>query len=147
MSPSPATDPLAADKSAVQAAYDRYWNALTAAYSKADSSGTELKSLSNGSAYTQTENGLANLRNAGQIVTGKPQHSGTEIIFKDGTKLKTAVITDCVDISQWKPVDKGSGKEISLPPERLLRYITTLTVEQWPNGWTVIEEKLQDQTC
>ncbi|WP_330334780.1 hypothetical protein OHS33_36890 [Streptomyces sp. NBC_00536] len=146
-SPTPSADPLATDKADVQTAYDRYWGVLTAAYAKADSSGTDLKIVASGSAYAQTESGLANLRKAGQVITGKTQHSGTAVDFKDGQKLKTAVITDCVDVSQWKPVDKKTGQEVVLPSQRLLRYITTLTAEKWPSGWVVIEEKFQDQTC
>ncbi|MFF2403520.1 hypothetical protein [Streptomyces goshikiensis] len=146
-SPSASVDPLAADKAEVQAAYDRYWQVLVAAYAKSDSKGTDLKKVSTADAYVQTENGLAGLRDAGQVIVGSPQHSKTSITFKEGNKLKTAVITDCIDISHWKPVDKKTGKEISLPPERLLRYITTLTAEKWPDGWMILEENFQDQTC
>ncbi|MFI8280743.1 hypothetical protein ACIGBH_38820 [Streptomyces sp. NPDC085929] len=147
VSSSASEDPLKADKAEVQAAYDRYWSVLTAAYAKADSQGTGLNGIATGSAYAQTEGDLASLRKAGQITVGNPQHSTTSISFKEGQKLKTAVLTDCVDISQWKPVDKKTGKEISLPPERRLRYVTTLTAEKWPNGWMFLEEKLQDQAC
>lgn len=146
-SSTPSADPLEADKADVRTAYDRYWGVLTEAYAKADSSGTALKDVASGSAYAQTEGGLANLRKAGQVITGKAQHSGTSVDFKDGQKLKTATITDCVDVSQWKQVDKKTGQEVALPPQRLLRYITTLTAEKWPSGWVVIEEKFQDQTC
>ncbi|MFB6808868.1 hypothetical protein [Streptomyces sp. NPDC056387] len=146
-SPTPSANPLEADKAEVRTAYDRYWGVLTEAYAKADSSGTALKDVASGSAYAQTESGLSNLRKAGHVITGKTQHSNTSVDFKDGQKLKTAVITDCVDVSQWKPVDKNTGQEVALPPQRLLRYITTLTAEKWPSGWVVIEEKFQDQTC
>ncbi|MFF1560961.1 hypothetical protein [Streptomyces sp. NPDC058279] len=147
LSSSPSVSPADADKAEVQTAYDRYWQVLTEAYAKADSAGTALKEVASGSAYAQTETGLAGLRSAGQVVTGEAKHSGTSVNFKDGPQLKTAVITDCVDITQWKPVDKVTGKEVSLPPKRLLRYTTTLTAEKWPNGWVVIEEKIPGQAC
>ncbi|KPH98730.1 hypothetical protein OV450_5601 [Actinobacteria bacterium OV450] len=146
-SPTPSANPLEADKAEVRTAYDRYWGVLTEAYAKADSSGTALKDVASGSAYAQNESDLANLRKANQIITGKAQHSNTVVELKDGQKLKTAAITDCVDVTQWKPVDKTTGKEVALPPQRLLRYLTTLTAEQWPSGWVVIEEKIQDQAC
>ncbi|MFJ6722523.1 hypothetical protein [Streptomyces sp. NPDC091259] len=147
LSSSPSVSPADADKAEVQTAYDRYWRVLTEAYAKADASGTALKEVASGSAYAQTESGLAGLRNSGQVVTGEAKHSGTSVSFKDGQQLKTAIITDCVDITQWKPVDKKTGKEVPLSPKRLLRYTTTLTAEKWPNGWVVIEEKIPGQAC
>lgn len=71
-SPSTSVDPLAADKAEVQAAYDRYWQVLVAAYAKSDSKGTDLKKVSTADAYVQTENGLAGLRDAGQVIVGSP---------------------------------------------------------------------------
>ncbi|MEU9148081.1 hypothetical protein [Streptomyces sp. NPDC048349] len=147
VAPTPSADPLEADRAEVRAAYDRYWGVLTDAYAKSDSTGTALKDVASGSAYAQNEKDLASLRQAGQVITGKVQHSNTAVDFKDGQKLKTAVITDCMDITQWKSVDQKTGKEVALPKERLLRYITTLTAEKWPSGWVVIEEKIQDQAC
>ncbi|MFE9846528.1 hypothetical protein [Streptomyces goshikiensis] len=146
-SPSTSVDPLAADKAEVQAAYDRYWSVIATAYSQADSKGTDLKEVATGSAYARIESGLVSLRDAGQITVGSPLYSGTSITFQDGAKLKTAVITGCTDVSKWKPVDKKTGEEIALPPERRVRYITTLTAEKWPTGWMVLEEKIQDQAC
>lgn len=146
-SPSTSVDPLAADKAEVQEAYGRYWSVIAAAYAQADSKATDLKKVATGSAYARIESGLANLRNAGQITIGSPLYSGTSITFQEGAKLKTAVITGCTDVSKWKPVDKKTGEEITLPPERRVRYITTLTAEKWPTGWMILEEKIQDQAC
>ncbi|MEU9943666.1 hypothetical protein [Streptomyces lavendulae] len=146
-SPSPSVSPVDTDMTEVQTAYDRYWRVLTEAYAKSDSAGTGLKDVASGSAYAQTEAGLAGLRSAGQVVIGEAKHSGTSVIFKDGQKLKTAVITDCVDVAQWKPVDKQTGTEAPLPQTRLVRYVTELTAEKWPTGWVVIEEKIPGQAC
>ncbi|MGW5342913.1 hypothetical protein [Streptomyces sp. NPDC004050] len=146
-SATPPTDPLEADKAEVRTAYDRYWGVLTKAYAKADSTGTALKDVASGSAYAQNEGDLASLREAGQVMTGKAQHSNTVVEFKDGQKLKTASITDCVDVTQWKPVEKATGNGVALPPQRLQRYVTTLTAERWPSGWVVIEEKIQGRAC
>lgn len=146
-SPSPSVSPVDNDKAEVQTAYDRYWRVLTEAYAKSDSAGTGLKDVASGSAYAQTEAGLAGLRSAGQVVIGEAKHSGTSVIFKDGQKLKTAVITDCVDVAHWKPVDKQTGNEAPLPQTRLVRYVTELTAEKWPTGWVVIKEKIPGQAC
>ncbi|MEV6683920.1 hypothetical protein AB0N28_00965 [Streptomyces sp. NPDC051130] len=147
LSSSPSVSPADADTAEVQAAYDRYWRVLTEAYAKADSSGTALKEVASGSAYAQTEAGLTGLRTSGQVVTGEAKHSRTSVSFKNDQQLKTAVITDCVDVSQWKPVEKQTGKEAALPPSRLVRYLSTSTAEKWPNGWVVIEEKAEGQAC
>ncbi|MEW1639811.1 hypothetical protein AB0469_37840 [Streptomyces sp. NPDC093801] len=146
-SPSAPADPEAADKAEVQAAYTRYWDVLATAYAKSDPQGTELNKVTTGNALVQTEQELASLRKGGYVVTGQPKHSNTVVSFKPDTKLKTAVITDCMDVSQWKPVSKDSGKPADLPTTRLQRYITTVTAEKWPSGWMVLEEKPEGQAC
>ncbi|MFF4647291.1 hypothetical protein [Streptomyces sp. NPDC001389] len=145
-SPVPA-DPEAADKAEVQAAYTRYWDVLTAAYAKSDPDDPNLAKVATGNALVQTQQDLANFRKRGRVFSGQPQHSNSGITFKAETKLKTAVITDCLDVSQWKPVEKDSGKEVQLPSTRLLRYVNTVTAEKWPNGWMVLEDKQEGKAC
>ncbi|MER6521791.1 hypothetical protein ABT246_33660 [Streptomyces sp. NPDC001553] len=140
-------DPQEAIKAEVRAAFDQYWTALTAAYAKADEQGSNLNKISSGSAYAQTLGDLVTMRKSNQVVTGKAAHSGTTIEFKQGTRLPTATVTACVDISQWKPVNKDTGKEVQLPPERRLRYITKLTAEKWSSGWMFIEEDVEGRAC
>ncbi|GAA3386461.1 hypothetical protein [Streptomyces racemochromogenes] len=146
-SPTAPADPEAADKAEVQAAYTHYWDVLSAAYTKADPDDPNLPKVSTGDALVQNQQELANFRKGGRVIAGRPQHSRTVITFKPDTKLKTAVITDCLDISQWKPVEKSSGKPVDLPNTRLLRYINTVTAEKWPNGWVVLEDKPEGKAC
>ncbi|MGW7063539.1 hypothetical protein ACWGHM_34270 [Streptomyces sp. NPDC054904] len=147
-SPSVSADPeTAADKAEVQTAYTKYWDVLTAAYAKSDPDHVELGKVATGTALVRTQQGLKNLRRAEQVVVGQPTHSNTNISFKPDAKLKTAIITECLDISQWKPVEKNTNKEVKLPDTRLLRYVTTVTAEKWPNGWMVLEEKQDGTAC
>ncbi|MFF4323788.1 hypothetical protein [Streptomyces sp. NPDC001568] len=145
--PSVSADPEAADKAEVQTAYTRYWDVLTAAYSTADPDHAELSKVATGTALVRTQQGLKSLRKAEQVVVGQPTHSNTNIAFKPDAKLKTAIISECLDISQWKPVEKNTSKEVQLPNTRLLRYVTTVTAEKWPNGWMVLEEKQEGKAC
>ncbi|MGW7317919.1 hypothetical protein [Streptomyces sp. NPDC054865] len=145
--PSVSADPEAADKAEVQAAFTRYWAVLSKAYAEADPKDADLGKVATGNALVETQQELVGLRKSGYVVKGQPQHSNTQIAFKPDAKLKTALITDCMDISQWKPMIKDSGKEAPLPSGRLLRYVTTLTAEKWPNGWMVLEEKPEGKAC
>ncbi|MET9607038.1 hypothetical protein ABZZ17_18460 [Streptomyces sp. NPDC006512] len=145
--PSVSVDPEAADKAEVQTAYTRYWDVLTAAYSTADPQHSELGKVVTGTALVQNQQDLAQYRKGGRIFAGKPQHSNIVVTFKPEAKLKTAVITDCLDISQWKPVEKSSGTEVKLPESRLLRYVNTVIVEKWPNGWMVLEDNQEGKAC
>ncbi|MEU9033355.1 hypothetical protein AB0D45_00290 [Streptomyces sp. NPDC048352] len=146
-SPSAPVDPEAADKAEVQAAYTHYWDVLTAAYAKPDPDDSNLAKVTTGSALVQIQQDLANLRTRGHVFSGQPQRSNSGITFKADTKLKTAVITDCLDVSHWKPVEKNGGTELPLPSTRLLRYINTVTAEKWPNGWMVLEDKQEGKAC
>ncbi|WP_052713672.1 hypothetical protein [Streptomyces katrae] len=146
-SPTAPADPEAADKAEVQAAYTHYWDVLTAAYAKSDPDDPNLTKVATGNALVQNQQDLANFRKGGRVFVGRPQHSNSAISFKADTKLKTAVITDCLDISQWKVVEKNGGKEVELPSTRLLRYVNTVTAEKWPNGWMVLEDKQEGKAC
>ncbi|MFD9356440.1 hypothetical protein [Streptomyces sp. NPDC060031] len=141
------TDPKEASKAEAKAAFDRYWSTLTALYARPDAPAADLNKVATGDALVQAEQELTSLRSAGQVVNGQVQHSSTAVVLKEGTKLETAVITDCVDVSQWKPIDKATGKEVQLSKTRLLRYVSTVTAEKWPTGWIVLEEKVERRAC
>ncbi|UQW99134.1 hypothetical protein [Streptomyces sp. RerS4] len=146
-SPSASADPVEAEKADVKAAYSRYWGVLTQVFAQADSTGTDLKTVASGTSYAETETGLANMRRSGRVMTGQADHSKIVVELKEGTKLPTAAVTACVDVTRWNLVDKKTSQPVPLPSQRLLRYITVSTIEKWPSGWVVIEEKIQDQAC
>ncbi|WP_411102693.1 hypothetical protein [Streptomyces sp. cmx-4-9] len=139
------------DHAEVLAVYDRYWSALSAAYAQADVKGTALEEVASPSVYAQKEAELARLREGGHAVTGTTGHGHTSLAFsvehREGQEVRTAQLTDCVDVSRWKAVERSTGREAPRPARPLLHYTAGVTFEKGPRGWTVVKDSLQKQEC
>lgn len=137
------TDP---DREAVLAAYTRSWEEQTKAYAQASSDGTDLKQYTSLKALALVESDLSAMRRAGQIGTGKPVIHPKVAKVSDA-KIPKATVSDCVDSTKWTLIDKDSRKEVPLPSERLTKYVSTATLEQWGSKWMVTQLTAQDRTC
>ncbi|WP_123962299.1 hypothetical protein [Streptomyces sp. TLI_185] len=146
---SPSSSPRSAaeaENAAVLAAYTSSWDAQTAAYSKASSAGTDLKKNTTFKALADIEKDLAVMRKAGQVTTGKPAISPKVVKVTDA-KIPTATVTDCVDTTHWILTDKASKKPVPLPTTRLIKYVSTATLEMWGTKWMVTKLTAQEQSC
>ncbi|MGW1562792.1 hypothetical protein ACWCQ1_40775 [Streptomyces sp. NPDC002144] len=142
-SPSSTADP---EKAEILAAYTQSWDARTEAYSKASVTGTDLKKTTTLRALFDIENDLTTMRKAGQVATGKPViHPQVETVTAG--KIRTARVTDCVDTTNWTLIDKASKKPVPLPTARLIKYVSTATLEKWGKTWMVTKFAAQDQSC
>ncbi|GAA5079156.1 hypothetical protein GCM10023336_71290 [Streptomyces similanensis] len=122
------------------------WDAQTAAYSKASSAGTSLKSTTTLRALFDIEHDLAVMRKAGEVTTGKPVIH-PRVVKVTNVKIPTATITDCVDTTHWTLIDKTSKKKVQLPASRFVRYVSTATLEKWGTKWMVTKLTAQEQAC
>ncbi|MGW3956447.1 hypothetical protein ACWEKM_37365 [Streptomyces sp. NPDC004752] len=133
-------------EAAVLTAYLNSWDAQTQAYSKASSSGTELKKTTTLRALFDIEHDLSAMQKSGQVTTGKPMIHPKVVKVTDGKNL-TATITDCVDTTHWTLIDKASKKKVPLPTTRLIKYVSTATLEKWGKTWMVTKLTAQEQAC
>ncbi|UFR07141.1 hypothetical protein KBP30_41095 [Streptomyces sp. Go40/10] len=141
-----ASSTVDARDAAVLAAYLSSWDAQTAAYSKASSAGTDLKKNTTLRALFDIEHDLEVMRKAGQVTTGKPVIHPKVVKVTDG-KVPTATVTDCVDTTHWTLIDKASRKKVPLPTTRLIKYVSTATLEKWGKTWMVTKLAAQMQAC
>ncbi|MFF4755259.1 hypothetical protein ACWD5R_35250 [Streptomyces sp. NPDC002514] len=144
-SPSPSST-VDTKEAAVLAAYLSSWDAQTQAYSKASSSGTDLKKTTTLRALFDIEHDLSVMQKAGQVTTGKPVIHPKVVKVTD-SKIPTATITDCVDTTHWTLIDKASKKKVPLPTTRLIKYVSTATLEKWGKTWMVTKLTAQQQAC
>ena len=144
-SPSPSST-VDAEDAAVIAAYTSSWDAQTAAYSKASSAGTDLKQTTTLRAMFDIEHDLSVMHKAGQVTTGKPVITPKVVKVTDG-KIPKATLTDCVDTTHWILIDKASKKPVPLPTTRLIKYVSTATLEKWGTKWMVTKLTAQEQAC
>ncbi|MDN3028621.1 hypothetical protein [Streptomyces sp. S.PB5] len=145
VSPSPSST-VSAEDTAVIAAYTSSWDAQTAAYSKASSSGTDLKKNTTFKALADIENDLSAMRKAGQVTTGRPAIDPKVVKVTDA-KIPTATVADCVDTTNWILIDKASKTKVPLPTTRLTKYVSTATLEKWGTKWMVTKLTAQEQAC
>ncbi|MGW7824645.1 hypothetical protein ACWGLF_42790 [Streptomyces puniciscabiei] len=128
------------------AAYQSSWDAQTQAYSKASSAGTDLKKNTTLRALFDIEHDLEVMRKAGQVTTGKPVIN-PKVVKVTAAKIPTATVTDCIDTTHWILTDKDSKKPVPLPTTRLLKYVSTATLEKWGMTWMVTKLTAQEQAC
>ncbi|WP_405914584.1 hypothetical protein [Streptomyces sp. NBC_00728] len=145
VSPSPSST-VDAEEAAVLAAYTSSWDAHTEAYSKASSAGTDLRKNTTFEALADIENNLSAMRKAGQVTTGKPALH-PKVVRVTEAKIPTATVTDCVDTTKWTLIDKASKKRVPLPTSRLIKYVSTASLEKWGTKWMVTKLTAQDQAC
>jgi hypothetical protein len=142
-SPSSTADP---EEAAVLAAYNQSWDAQIAAYAKASSTGTDLRKNTTARALLDIETDLETMRKAGQVTTGKPAIHPKEPKVTDG-EIPKATLTDCIDTTNWTLIEKASKKKVPLPSERLVKYVSTATLEKWGKTWMVTKLTARDQAC
>lgn len=134
------------EQAEILAAYTQSWQAQTEAYAKASSAGTDLRKTTTLRALGLIEKDLETMRKAGQVTTGKPVIHPRDPKVTDGETPK-ATLTDCVDTTNWTLIDKATKKKVPLPSTRLIKYISTATLEKWGTKWMVTELTAQTQTC
>jgi hypothetical protein len=135
-----------AENTAVLVAYTSSWDAQTKAYSKASSADTDLKKTTTLRALFDIEHDLTVMRKAGQVTTGKPVINPKAVKVIPG-KIPKATLTDCVDTTHWTLINKASKKPVPLPTTRLIKYVSTATLEKWGKTWMVTKLTAQEQAC
>ncbi|MFG2775274.1 hypothetical protein [Streptomyces sp. NPDC048350] len=128
--------------------YKAYWAQMEKAYAKGSVEGTGLSEYAAGLALVAAEKDMASQYKAGNLIIGNVTVGNPTVMKIDlDRKVPSASISSCLDVSQWKVIDRDTKKEVDLPKERLLKYVITTVVERWPEGWRVIKDEPQDKAC
>lgn len=147
-SPSPSTDPQAADKDKVLATYNGFWTESVKAYAAGTEKDTKLVDFASGSALDRTLTDLANMQKAGVAKQGSPGHLPEVTALNLTGERPTATVTDCLDLSTWQTIERSTGKVRPYPSEQPMRYVAIAEVEQWAGQWTVVKMTPNgDRTC
>ncbi|MFF8867906.1 secreted protein/lipoprotein [Streptomyces sp. NPDC015139] len=84
----------------------------------------------------------------GRVYTGTVALSDQRVTKVDATgKIPNATVSSCLDVSKWQPIDAKSKKPVSLPKNRLTKYVIVSTVEKYPQGWRVTSDEPQGKSC
>ncbi|MGW0651147.1 hypothetical protein ACWD4T_20455 [Streptomyces umbrinus] len=146
--PTPSSaDPEAAAKDELLASYQQYLGEVTKSYSQAGTDGTDIKKYATGAALATVQSETKAMDKAGQVTIGKPASTPEVTAINLGRKVPKATITDCMDVSQWKLVDRKTKNEVELPKERLTKYVDIISLEKWGKQWVVLKETPQERKC
>ncbi len=116
--PPPAPSPSAsdaADRAAVLDAYARFWAEQVKAYAQGASAGTEVEKYASDKALGSTRIDLSQKRDQGVVLTGAPKHDPQVEALDAASSPNVATIRDCLDITDWKPVNKATGQPLKAP--------------------------------
>ncbi|MEW1913817.1 hypothetical protein AB0442_36230 [Kitasatospora sp. NPDC085895] len=148
-SPSPTASPSpsdAADRAAVLDAYTHFWDEQVKALAQGSADGTDLEKYSTGKAAGDVRISIVNFRDRGVTFLGAPKHTAQVESIDVKSSPKTATIRDCLDVTDWKPVDKKTGQPKKVTNR--LRYIAVYNARTVGTDWQMTDvTRHQDQPC
>ncbi|MBV6697895.1 hypothetical protein [Kitasatospora aureofaciens] len=143
----PTTGPEGSAARLVLKTYQDWWQAQTQAFGDKDSDGIGLETYSSGKALSDTLVGLRQLHDAKLVMTGAPRNSAVVTAVDLKADPRTAVIEDCLDVSDWHRVDAAT-KAAREPVGRVNRYVATASLRWFQARWLIYDFKREaDRTC
>ncbi|MEW2078101.1 MULTISPECIES: hypothetical protein [unclassified Streptomyces] len=147
-SSSASSDPKEAVKREAIAAYQGYWQEMEKLYADESGAGANLKKYAASAALKNATADAKRTHDRGLINIGDVRVIDPAVTKYDAKgKIPNATISGCLDISQWQTVDVDTKKPVTLPSNRLTKYLIVSTLEKWPEGWRVIRDKPQGKPC
>ncbi|MFI9358642.1 hypothetical protein [Streptomyces lydicus] len=146
--PTKPADPTETAKKDAVATYQTYWKEVAKLYADHSGKSSMLKQYAASAALKNVESDAKqahhhNRIHIGKVTVGNP--TVTELDLK--SKTPRATLSSCLDISRWQVVDATTKKPLSLPSNRLTKYVIKSEVERWPGGWRVIRDEPQGKRC
>ncbi|MFE4658835.1 hypothetical protein ACFRFJ_19390 [Streptomyces hydrogenans] len=141
-------DPADTAKSEAIATYLSYWKETEKRYADKTNKAGDLKKYAASAALSQVEQDTERMRRRNTVALGTVTVGNPTAVSADiNRQIPNVVISSCLDISQWQVLNADTKKPVTLPKERLLRYVIKATVEKWPEGWRVIRDEPQGKKC
>lgn len=146
--PTVSADPAETAKKDAIATYQSYWKEVEKLYADRSGKDTKLKQYAASAALKNVESDAKsahdhNRIHIGQVTVGNPTVTDLDL----NGKTPRATLSSCLDISRWEVVDANTKKPVSLPSNRLTKYVIQSQVERWPGGWRVIRDEPQGKRC
>ena len=136
----------AAERAAVLDAYARFWAEQVKAYAQGASTGTELEKYASDKALGSTRIDLSQKRDQGVVLTGAPKHDPQVEALDAASSPKVATIRDCLDITDWKPVNKATGQPLKVTSPAL-RFTLVYSARTVGTDWKMVDVSTPDQPC
>ncbi|MFE6554126.1 hypothetical protein ACFVHS_37890 [Streptomyces sp. NPDC057746] len=146
--PATSTDPTEVAKKEAVAAYAAYWGAMERLYADPTDKSAHLDQYAASAALKNAEADAKRAHGGGLIYIGSVALTDQTVgkVDTSGT-IPNATVSSCLDISKWLTVDAKTKKPVSLPENRLTKYVILSTLEKYPEGWRVIRDEPQGKPC
>lgn len=135
ITPTPTPDSTALATAGAMAAYRGFRHAQVAAEAVANAHSPDLAKYAGDAALAQERANLLQLAHAGIVVKGAPVLSPKVTNVALGA-ARAVTITDCLDVSDWQPVYKATGKSAAAPGQPT-RVLATAVARPYGDGWLI----------
>lgn len=141
-------DPQAAVKKAAISTYQAYWQEMEKLYADPTGKSAHLDRYAASAALKNAEADAKRAHDRGRIYTGGVGLTDQTVTKVNvSRKIPHAIVSSCLDISEWRRVDAKTKTPVSLPENRLTKYRILSTVEKYPEGWRVTRDEPQGKKC
>ncbi|MEU0031759.1 hypothetical protein [Streptomyces sp. NPDC006335] len=141
-------DPKVTAKTEAIAAYGAYWQEMEKLYADPTGKSAHLDQYAASAALKNAEADAKRAHDRGRIYTGSVALTEQTVTKVDASgRIPNATVSSCLDISKWRRVDAKTKKPVSLPANRLTKYLIVSTVEKYPGGWRVTRDEPQGKSC
>jgi hypothetical protein len=128
--------------------YQAYWQEMEKLYADPTGQSSHLDQYAASAALENAEADAKRAHDRGRIYIGNVVLTDQSVTKADITgKVPNATVSSCLDISSWRTVDADTKKPVSLPSNRLTKYLISSTVEKYPEGWRVTSDEPQGKPC
>ncbi|MFD9441854.1 hypothetical protein ACFWBR_27380 [Streptomyces sp. NPDC060006] len=141
-------DPEETAKKEAIATYGAYWHEMEKLYADRTGKSARLDQYAASAALRNAEADAKSTHDRGLINTGDVSVTkvDTEKVDASG-KIPNATLSSCLDISRWRTINTETKKPVTLPSNRLTKYVIVSTVEKYPEGWRVTRDDPQGESC
>ncbi|MGV9934079.1 hypothetical protein ACWDY4_26435 [Streptomyces olivaceoviridis] len=130
------------------AAYSAYWREMEKLYADPTGNSGDLEKYAASAALRNAKADAKSTHDRGLLNTGDVAITGQNVTQVDESgKIPHVTVSSCLDISRWRTVNAKTKKPVSLPKDRLTKYVIVSTVEKYPEGWHVTRDEPQGKSC
>ncbi|WP_455362579.1 hypothetical protein [Streptomyces sp. SYSU K21746] len=142
------TDPKEIAKKEAITAYRAYWQEMEKLYADPTGKSAHLDQYAASAALKNAEADAKSTHDRGLINTGEVAVTDQAVTKVDTSgKIPNATVSSCLDISRWQTLHAETKKPVTLPDNRLTKYVIVSTVEKYPEGWRVTRDEPQGKSC
>jgi hypothetical protein len=135
-------------KKEATAAYGSYWQEMEKLYADPTGKSANLDQYAASAALKNAEVDAKRAHDRGRVYVGSVAVTDQTVTKVDASgRIPNATLSSCLDISKWQTVDAKTKEPVSLPENRLTRYVIVSVVEKYPEGWRVTRDEPQGKSC